>query len=40
MGAPDCTLLAELRAVMQSLLETQKAKWAYMFERIEAELRK
>ena len=39
-GPPDCKLVAELRAVMQSLLETQKAKWAYMFERIEAELRK
>ena len=33
-------LLAELRAVMQSLVETQKAKWAYMFEKIEAELRR
>jgi hypothetical protein len=39
-GPPDCKLVAELRAVMQSLLETQKAKWAYMFEKIEAELRK
>jgi hypothetical protein len=39
-GAPDCKLLAELRAVMQSLVETQKAKWAYMFEKIEGELRK
>ena len=39
-GAPDCKLLAELRSVMGSLVETQKAKWAYMFEKIEAELRK
>ena len=39
-GAPDCKRLAELRAVMGSLVETQKAKWAYMFEKIEAELRK
>ena len=39
-SAPDCKLLAELRAVMGSLVETQKAKWAYMFEKIEAELRK
>ena len=39
-SAPDCKLLAELRLVMASLVETQKAKWAYMFEKIEAELRK
>jgi hypothetical protein len=39
-GAPDCALLAELRAAMRSLVETQKAKWAYMFEKIEGELRK
>ena len=39
-SAPDCKRLAELRAVMGSLVETQKAKWAYMFEKIEAELRK
>ena len=38
--APDCKLLAELRGVMGSLVETQKAKWAYMFEKIEGELRK
>ena len=39
-GAPDCALLAELLAAMGSLVETQKAKWAYMFEKIEGELRK
>lgn len=39
-AAPDCKLLAELRATMGSLVETQKAKWAYMFEKIEAELGK
>jgi hypothetical protein len=39
-AAPDCNLLTELRAVMGSLVETQKAKWAYMFEKIEGELRK
>lgn len=38
--APDCKLLAGLRATMQLLVETQKAKWAYMFEKIEGELRK
>jgi hypothetical protein len=38
--APDCTLLASLRASMGTLVETQKAKWAYMFDKIEKELRK
>jgi hypothetical protein len=39
-AAPDCALLAELHATMKVLVETQKAKWAYMFEKIEGELRK
>jgi hypothetical protein len=39
-GSPDCGLLAGLRATMQALVETQKAKWAYMFEKIEGELAK
>jgi hypothetical protein len=39
-AAPDCALLAELRGTMKVLVETQKAKWAYTFEKIEAELRK
>ncbi len=39
-AAPDCKLLTELRSVMGSLVQTQKAKWAYMFEKIEGELRK
>jgi hypothetical protein len=39
-GAPDCALLGPLRDSMGLLIETQKAKWAYMFERIDAELRK
>ncbi len=39
-GAPDCTLLGGLRASMATLVETQKAKWAYMFEKIDGELRK
>jgi len=38
--APDCAFLAELRAQMAMLVETQKAKWSYMFERIEKELAK
>ena len=36
--AADCALLAELRASMQTLIETQKAKWSYMFEKIDKEL--
>jgi hypothetical protein len=36
----DCARLAEVRASMKGLVDVQKAKWAYMFEKIEAELRK
>lgn len=39
-ATPDCKLLAELRSAMASLVETQKAKWAYMFEKIDRELAK
>jgi len=39
-AAPDCALLTELRATMKVLVETQKAKWAYMFDKIEGELHK
>jgi hypothetical protein len=39
-GAPDCALLAELRAAMRALVETQQAKWVYMFEKVEKELSK
>ena len=39
-GAPDCTLLVGLRGSMAALVETQKAKWTYMFDKIEGELRK
>ncbi len=35
---PDCALLLELRARMTVLVETQTAKWSYMFEKIETEL--
>jgi hypothetical protein len=38
--APDCALLAELRATMKVLVETQEAKWAYMFTKIDQELAK
>jgi hypothetical protein len=39
-ATPDCAHLAEVRASMRSLVDVQKAKWAYMFEKIEAELKK
>lgn len=39
-AAPDCGLLAELRAALKSLVETQRAKWTYMFANIEKELAK
>ena len=38
--APDCRLLVNLRASMATLVETQKAKWTYMFAKIDGELRK
>lgn len=34
---PDCRLLIELRGHLFGLVETMKAKWAYMFARLEAE---
>jgi hypothetical protein len=39
-AAPDCALLAELRTVLKTLVETQQAKWAQMFAKIEKELAK
>lgn len=36
--APDCALLLELRARMKLLVDTQTAKWTYMFEKLGAEL--
>lgn len=39
-AAPDCALLLELRARMRVLVETQTAKWSYMFSKIDAELAK
>ena len=39
-AGPDCGLLAELRAALKSLVETQKAKWTYMFAKLEKELAK
>ncbi|MGQ0456537.1 MAG: hypothetical protein ACT4OU_05690 [Hyphomicrobium sp.] len=37
-ASPDCALLLELRARMKLLVETQSAKWTYMFDKIGAEL--
>lgn len=37
-ASPDCALLLQLRARMKSLVETQAEKWAYMFDKIGAEL--
>lgn len=37
-SSPDCSRLAEVRQSMQSLVAVQKAKWSYMFERVDAEL--
>ena len=35
---PDCALMLELRARMKVLVETQTAKWTYMFEKLDAAL--
>ncbi len=35
---PDCALLHELRARMKVLVDTQQAKWTYMFEKLNAAL--
>ncbi len=35
---PDCALLLELRARMHVLVQTQSAKWTYMFQKLDAAL--
>lgn len=35
---PDCALLLELRARMKVLVETQTAKWTYMFQKLDTAL--
>jgi hypothetical protein len=35
---PDCALLLELRARMKVLVDTQSAKWTYMFQKLDAAL--
>jgi len=37
---PDCALLQDLRGRMNVLVETQTAKWAYMFKKLDAALAK
>jgi hypothetical protein len=37
---PDCALLQDLLRRMKVLVETQTAKWAYMFEKLDAALAK
>ena len=36
--SPDCAMLVELRAHMQVLVDTQTAKWSYMFEKLDKAL--
>ena len=37
---PNCKMLADLRNLMGVLVETQGAKWAYMFQKLDTELAK
>lgn len=37
---PDCALLGELRGHMKTFVDTQTAKWSYMFGKIDGELGK
>ena len=37
-ATPDCALLLELRAAMKALVDTQRTKWAYMFDKLDKEL--
>ncbi len=37
-STPDCALLLELHASMKVLVETQTAKWSYMFEKLDTAL--
>lgn len=37
---PDCAMLLELRARMKMLVDTQTAKWEYMFDKLNTELAK
>ncbi|MCC7250676.1 hypothetical protein [Hyphomicrobium sp.] len=37
---PNCSMLAELRGLMQVLIDTQASKWSYMFKKLDTELTK
>ena len=37
---PQCAALAEVQGVMKALVDVQKDKWAYLFGRIEQELKR
>ena len=37
---PNCSMLAELRGLMQVLIDTQGSKWSYMFQKLDTELAK
>lgn len=37
-ATPDCAMLGQLRGKMDVLVTTQKKKWAYMFQKIDAAL--
>ena len=39
-ATPDCAVLLELRARMKVLVDTQTAKWSYMFQKLNTELEK
>jgi hypothetical protein len=39
-ATPDCARLAEVRQSMRALVDVQKAKWTYMFGKVEAELKR
>ncbi|MGE0023297.1 MAG: hypothetical protein AB7S70_06675 [Hyphomicrobium sp.] len=37
---PDCSVLTELRGLMQVLVDTQTTKWTYMFKKLDDEIAK
>jgi len=39
-ATPDCKLLDELKARMKTLIDTQSTKWAYMFGKLDTELKR
>ena len=38
-ATPDCALLGDLKARMQKLVDTQAAKWSYMFQKLDAAMK-